>query len=117
MQQRPLIDRLHRFTRIAVLAIPVLILAGGWLALNIAGSFDALVTTAYGRVLLVKLAAASGALLLGTVNKQIVAAKVSTRFRDGTQWLRLTLTGDAVLFAIAIGLVAWVTTVTGPPDS
>jgi putative copper export protein len=85
------------------------------LALNIAGSLDALFTTAYGRLLLAKLAAASGALLLGVVNKQIVTTKVTARFRDGAQWLRVTLSGDTVLFAIAIGLVTWITTVAGPP--
>lgn len=116
IQQRPLIDRLHRFTRIAVLAIPVLFLAGGWLALNIAGSLDALLTSAYGRLLLAKLVAAFGALLLGAANKQIVTTRVRTHFCEGIYWLRLTLIGDAALFTSAIGLVAWITTLAGPPD-
>lgn len=59
----------HRFGQIATLFVPILLIAGGWLALNLVGSINALVTTGYGRTLLLKIALVAVLLALAAANK------------------------------------------------
>ncbi len=107
--------RARRFTRYALLAVPLLFIAGAWLALRLAGSTEALVTSAYGQLLLVKLAAATAALALGGYNKQIVTRKLRETPDQGRRALSVTLGLDALCFASALVLVGIATTFTGPP--
>ena len=51
-----LVDRLRRFSAIAIAAIPVLVILGFWLAWVLAGGVKGLFETNYGRLLLLKLA-------------------------------------------------------------
>lgn len=115
MSNEALEARARRFTRYALLAVPLLFIAGGWLALRLAGSAEALVTSSYGQLLLVKLAVAGAALGLGAYNKQIVTRKLREAPTDGRRALTTTLTFDAFLFASALTIVGIATTFTGPP--
>jgi putative copper export protein len=108
--------RLQRFSAAAVFVIPVLFGAGLWLAWRIAGGLAPLLESGYGRLLLAKLAVASAALGLGALNKQIVTAMVAKAPARGHLWLKRTLAADALLFACALLLVGWDTTLTGPPE-
>lgn len=107
--------RAQRFTRCALLAVPLLFIAGGWLALRLAGSAEALVSSTYGQLLLVKLAAATAALALGGYNKQVVTRKLRETPDQGRQALSVTLSLDGLFFASALVLVGIATTFTGPP--
>ncbi len=108
-----LLTRLQRFSAVAVLAIPLLIIVGVWLAWTLAGGLEGLLQTAYGQLLLVKLAAAAGALSLGAFNQRIVTAKVRDDPPVGRRWLQRTLVIESSLFAAAILAISAATTLTG----
>jgi len=105
--------RLQRFSAIAILAVPVLFALGVWLALRLGGGLEALMSSDYGRVLLAKLGAAGAALSLGAVNRRIGVSSL----RSGRTTLKRLLVGEAVAFFVALALVAWATTATGPPET
>jgi putative copper resistance protein D len=108
-----MLARLKRFSAAAVVLIPVLFIAGLWLAWVLADGIDGLIMTAYGQLLLLKLAAATITLGIGALNRQVVTAKVATDAPTGRRWLRRTLTVESVLFAVAILAVSAATTLTG----
>lgn len=106
--------RLDRFGAFALLLIPALFVVGGWLAWRLAGSFDTMLSTLYGQLLLAKLSLALLALGLGAFNKQIVGKLVKSNPARGRRWLKTTLAVDGLLFSGALLLVVLATTVTGP---
>lgn len=108
--------RLERFSAGAIVAIPLLFVAGLWLTRRIAGGIAPLLDSEYGRLLLAKLAAAGVALALGALNKQFVTAMIVRAPARGRVWLKRTLAADTLLFLAALLLVSWATTLTGPPD-
>lgn len=108
-----LVGRLKRFSAVAVVAIPLLFVAGIWLAFVLAGGIEGLLRTAYGQLLLVKLAVATGAVGMGALNRRIVTAMVLNDPPTGRLWLRRTLAVETVLFAVAILAVSAATTLTG----
>lgn len=108
--------RLHRFSAIAVAAIPLLIGLGFWLAWILAGGPDKLFGTTYGLLLLVKLAIGVVAMGLGALNKQIITAKIAIAPDRGRAWLRTTLILEATLFTAAIIAVSAATTIGGPGE-
>lgn len=111
-----LLARLERFSAIAVAAIPLLILLGVWLAWRLAGGFAPLLTSTYGRLLLLKLLAALLAMGMGALNKQVVTARIRHAPLAGRQWLRTTLTVEATLFLVAIVAISAATTIAGPGE-
>lgn len=111
-----LTTRVGRFSTVAVAAIPILFALGLWLALLLAGGLTPLLTSLYGQLLLAKFAAASFALALGAYNKATVNSRLQTAPERGLRALKLTLSFDIALFAIALTAVAAATTITGPPS-
>lgn len=111
-----LLSRLRRFSSIAVVAIPILIALGAWLAWTLVGSPEKLFGTTYGLLLLAKLTIGFVAMSLGALNKQVVTAKVAADPAVGRKWLRLTLLCEAALFATAIIAVSAATTIGGPAE-
>jgi putative copper export protein len=109
------LTRVERFSRLALIIIPILFAIGLWLAVLLAGSVNALLTSAYGQLLAAKLAIAGAALGLGAYNKQVVARKLREAPTSGRRALTTTLSFDALLFAGALILVGVATTLTGPP--
>lgn len=59
----------HRFGVIASVTVPALIIAGGYMAFTLLGSFGALIGTGYGQTLLLKVVLVSGLLGLAAANK------------------------------------------------
>lgn len=111
-----LLARMDRFSAWAVIPIPILFVLGLWLAWRLAGGVEAVLSSLYGQLLLAKLSAASIALGIGAFNKYYVTKTLRTSPSRGRELLKRTLCLDALLFAAALGLVAWATTMTGPPD-
>ena len=111
-----LLSRLRRFSSVAVVAIPVLIALGGWLAWTLAGGPEKLFGTTYGLLLLAKLAIGIVAMSLGALNKQDITAKVAADPAIGRKWLRVTLLCEAILFAVAIIAISAATTIGGPAE-
>ena len=115
VQDEELHRRLQRFSTIAVGAVPMLVVIGVWLAYLLAGGLAGLTGSAYGALLLVKLAAAVAALGLGAFNKQIVTRVVAVDAARGRKLLARTLAGEAALFSVAVLAVSAATTFVGPP--
>jgi len=111
-----LLSRLRRFSSIAVLAIPILVALGVWLAWTLAGGAEKLIGTIYGLLLLSKLAIGIIAMSLGALNKQVITVKVAVDSDTGRQWLRIALLCEAALFAAAIIAVSSATTIGGPVE-
>lgn len=109
-----LLSRLRRFSSIAVIAIPVLIVLGAWLTWTLVGSPEKLFGSTYGLLLLAKLATGIIAMSLGALNKQVITAKVAADPAIGRKWLRVSLLCEATLFAVAIIAVSAATTIGGP---
>lgn len=107
--------RTERFSRLALFSIPVLFAIGLWLAVLLAGSVNALLTSSYGQLLAAKLVVAGAALGLGAYNKQVVTRELRDTPSRGRRALTTTLSFDALLFAGALILVGVATTLTGPP--
>ena len=59
----------HRFGIIASVTVPVLIIVGGYMGYQLAGSFSALIGTGYGQALLIKVLLVGGLLGLAAANK------------------------------------------------
>lgn len=59
----------HRFGRLAVLFVPILLIAGGWLAYQLVNPLTNLFTTGYGQTLLIKVVIVAGLLGLAAANK------------------------------------------------
>jgi putative copper export protein len=111
-----LLSRLRRFSSIAVIAIPVLVALGAWLAWTLVGSPEKLFGTTYGLLLVAKLAIGIVAMSLGALNKLVITAKVAANPAVGRKWLRVTLLCEATLFAAAIMAVSAATTIGGPVE-
>jgi putative copper export protein len=108
-----LLARLKRFSGVAIAVIPVLFIAGLWLAWVLAGGLAGLFGTTYGWLLIIKLVAATAALGVGAFNQRIVTDKVASDPARGWRWLRRALATETILFAVAILAVSAATTLTG----
>lgn len=106
--------RLERFSAVALFAIPVLFVLGVVLLLRLSGSVHAVFTTAYGLLLLGKLAAAACALGLGGYNKLVLTGEIRRAAPRATLHLKTSLLCEAVLFSAALLLLAAATSFTGP---
>lgn len=111
------VARAERFSRRAMIAVPILFGLGLWLAWLLAGGVNALVGSSYGQLLIAKLVAAAAALALGAYNKEIVTRKLRAAPGAGRRALAATLGFDALLFAAALLFVGLATTLTGPPTN
>ena len=109
-----LLEKMQRFSTIALVSVPVLFVSGFWLSLLFVGSLEALVSTTYGRVLAIKVGLATLALLIGALNKTWVAKCLEIEPAEGRVLLRRTLLADCLLFLGIIVAIAVLTTVVGP---
>lgn len=109
-----LLSRMRRFSTVAVWCVPLLFASGLWLAWRLSGSFEAMMNQSYGRLLLLKLILACGALALGTFNKLTVTKRLQTQAVTGRTLLQRTLLLDSGLFAGIVFAIAAATTLTGP---
>ncbi len=110
------LDRTRKFSRFAIVIIPLLFVSGLWLLWRLGGGVEGVIGSLYGRLLLGKFAVASAILALGALNTTIVTKKLATAPADGRKALRATLRIDAVLFLAVLTLIASATTFTGPNE-
>lgn len=103
-------DLSHRFGVQAMVVVPALVLVGGWFAWTIMGGPQALVTTAYGQMLLIKLAIVASVLGVGALNKmRLVPALAQERPGAGVR-LRQSLRWETVVFLLIFAATAILTT-------
>ncbi|WP_284389789.1 copper resistance D family protein [Algimonas ampicilliniresistens] len=106
--------RLHAFSRIAIYAVPVMIVAGLWLALIIADGPTGLLGSTYGRLLLLKLVVITAALALGAYNKFRLMQPIDAGEAGAFVHLRRSLSLEFTLFLAALITIAAATTLFGP---
>ena len=106
--------RLHAFSRIAIYAVPVMIIAGLWLALIIANGPTGLISSTYGQLLLLKLVVVAAALALGAYNKFRLTQSIRAGESGANIHLRRSLSLEFILFLAALITIAAATTVFGP---
>lgn len=106
--------RMKRFSRWAVVAIPIMMALGFWLAWLLAGGLAGLTTTAYGQLLVAKMLAAGGALSLGALNHRFITDLMAKDPARGRRWLKTSLLVESALFVLAVGLVSAATSLVGP---
>jgi putative copper resistance protein D len=107
---------LRRFGNIAAVAVPGLIVAGLILLWLLLGSFEAVFTSAYGRLVLIKLVFVAGLLTLATLNKLRLTPAVAAGDRAAVASLRWSIAGEMILAATILVVTATFTTVVGPPE-
>ncbi len=100
----------YRFSRLALIAILALLASGLWNTMTHVGNVAGLLGTAYGHLLLVKLALVPAILGLAAVNRRrwlpALAGEATTIGRPALQRLGRTMSIEAALALVLIGVVA-----------
>ncbi len=109
-----LVRSLERFSRIALIAVPLLFVAGTALALYLAEGWRGLTGTNYGRLLFAKLSLASIGLGLGAANKVWLTPAIRNNTPSAKKHLKWTLSGEAILFALILIAASSATTIMAP---
>jgi copper resistance protein D len=106
--------RNRRFGQIALMAVPVLLVAGAVMAWMFGGGTAGLIGSAYGAMIAIKVTCTMGALGIGGWNRLVLAGALETEASDARALLARAMTIDAVLFAGAIIAVVLATTIAAP---
>ena len=100
---------LRRFSGAGQLAVAVLILTGLLNAYAILGDLTKLLTTAYGRLLDVKLAAFAGMLALAAINRFVLVPRIAAG--GDLRRLRLQIAAEQALGLVVVAIVAAIGTI------
>ena len=103
------------FGRRAGLGVLVLVVLGTLMALRIVGGVEPLVTSPYGRLLMLKLALVAGMLCLALANREFWTRRLLAGDPHARRGLRLFITVESILAALVFLVTALFTTVTPPP--
>jgi putative copper resistance protein D len=106
---------LHRFGKIASATVTVLVLAGMTFAWLMVGSITALFTTAYGWVLLTKVAFVTGLMGLAAHNKWRLVPALEKWGTSSATHLKRSILIEIVAVALILIATAGLTSVTTPP--
>ncbi|MGB0906109.1 MAG: copper resistance D family protein [Maricaulaceae bacterium] len=109
-----LIQKVEGFSRAAIWLMPILFGSGAYMLWKLLPELSDLWTTRYGLLLSTKLFAVTGLLGLGAWNKLSVTQTLKDDAKMGRAQLRRSLSLEAMLFVIAIVVILFATTVTGP---
>lgn len=107
-------SQMRIFSSWATWIIPLFFASGIWLLWRIGGDLNEIVGQTYGRLLLVKLLVATVILGIGAYNKISVTTYLALNPDEGRILLKKMLLADAVLFLLALFLIAAATTLFGP---
>ena len=106
----------YRFSRVAVVTVPLLIAAGIVMAWQLLGDIKALLTTGYGLTLLAKIAAVACLLAAGAANKLRFVPAVRAGDLSGATNLRRSVTVEWVAVCLVLLATAALTTLQGAPS-
>ena len=107
---------LRRFGSIAAFIVPGLIAAGLVMLWLLLGSLEAIFTSEYGRLVLLKLAFVAGILTLAAVNKLRLTPGVVAGSQAAAARLRWSIAGEMTLATAILIVTAIFTTAVGPPE-
>jgi putative copper resistance protein D len=105
-----------RFGRIGVLLVPALIAAGALLLYRLLGSLSALWSSAYGRMLSLKLLLVAALLGAAALNKLWLTPRLRTGDAQARVHLRRSIGAEMLLGAMILLVTAALTTLAGPDD-
>ena len=105
----------HRFSKQAVYIVPILIVAGVILAAVLLGSFQALLASLYGWVLIGKISAVCVLLTLGALNKLALVPSLLKADGRAAKHLRLSIGFEGIIFFIILVITASLTSAITPP--
>ena len=108
-------DLLHKFGNVAVYFVVALFIAGIGLTWQLSGSLSAMVGTAYGVGLLMKILAVSALLSIAALNKLRLVPALRDRNPGATIALRRSISIEILAVVVILLATATVTTVTTPP--
>ncbi len=106
----------HRFGRLMVLFVPILLIAGGWLAYQLVSSFENLFTTGYGQTLLVKVAIVIGLLGLAAANKLRFVPALRAGDSGALKHLKYSVLLEILLVVFILSTTAVLTSVLTLPE-
>ena len=106
---------MKRFGDMAALVVPLLLAGGVALAWILVGSSQALFTTGYGQLLLLKLAAVAVLLALAATNKLVLTPRLLGGDPAAARALRRSIAAEIGFALVILGVTATFTSVLGPP--
>lgn len=106
----------HRFGRLAVFFVPILLVAGGLLAYKLVNSPADLLATGYGRTLLAKVVFVTGLLGLAAANKLRFVPAIRAGDAGALKHLRHSVIVEIMLVAIILSTTAVLTGVLSLPE-
>lgn len=106
----------HRFGRLAVFVVPLLILAGLVMSYVLVGSIAALFGTGYGQMLMVKVAVVAGLLGLGALNKVRFVPRLMAGDKQAAKHLSWSIAFEWVAFCVILLTTAVLTSVLSLPS-
>jgi putative copper resistance protein D len=104
----------QQFARNATLLVPAMIVAGGIMAWQLVGSFEALFASAYGRLLLVKVAGVAAVLLCAALNKLRFVPALGKGNDTAADRFAQSLEVEIAAVIFVLGLTAALTSFGGP---
>jgi putative copper resistance protein D len=107
----------HRFGQKASIIVPILIAVGVGFAYLLLGSVEAVLTTAYGQMLLVKLAIVALVLGIAALNKLRLVPAMEAEKPGATENFRTSLRWEALVFLMIFAATALLTTSFTVPTS
>ena len=96
-------DMVARFSRLGIVSVAALALSGLINTVILVGSFHALAATAYGRLLLLKLALFAMMLMLASINRTILTPRLAMSEIGALRWLARN---SAVEFSLGLAIFA-----------
>ena len=100
----------HRFGLVAAVAVPALIIAGGYMGYQLVGSFTALIGTGYGQALILKVVLVAALLVLAAANKLRFIPDLSTGNPAGARHLAKSISIEWFVILAVLGVTAVLTT-------
>lgn len=99
----------HRFGVVASVAVPALIIVGGYMGYQLVGSFTALIDTGYGQALIIKVVLVTSLLGLAAANKLRFIPDLRTGNQAAASHLAKSLTFEWFVILAVLGVTAVLT--------
>lgn len=100
----------HRFGIVASVAVPVLVIVGGYMGYQLVGSFSALIGTGYGQALIIKVLLVGGLLGLAAANKLRFIPALRSGDTAAAQHLSKSISVEWLVILAVLGVTAVLTT-------
>ena len=110
-------DVAYKFGRLALIFVPVLLIAGGWLAYELVGSLTNLFATSYGQALITKVGIVAGLLMLAAANKLRFVPALRAGDSTALLHLRYSVLAEIVLVISILAITAALTSAIALPEN